>query len=372
MKALSIAGAVLACTLAVNARASRVYFGTSNSKGIYVAELDASTGTLSKLRLALEIGRPGFLAIHPSGKFLYALSYGGTLGRRGGVAAMKINRDGTLSLINQRATEGEGACHVSIDKTGRCLMAAYYGSGSVASFRILEDGSLSDAISYVAHEGSGEHPKRQTRPYAHSIFANPQNTHAYVCDLGIDKVMIYQLDPAAGSLTPAGYAAVPGGARGPRHMKWNAKGTVAYVLNELDLTLSVFKAMDEGQMQLLKTVSVMPEEADASDMTCAEIRIHPNGKFVYTSNRDLTDQGRDSITVFACYEDGLERLDTVLTPTRVPRNFNIDPSGRWLLVGGQRSHDVAVFRVDPETGRIAFTGTKVPFDGGPICIEFME
>lgn len=367
---LAFASCLLSSACAT-AKDSRVYFGTSESKGVYYADLNSETGELSSPELALEIGRPGFLAIHPNKQFLYSTTHGGALGRSGGVAATKINADGTLTLLNRQATDGRGACHVSIDKTGQCVMLAYYGNGSVASFRILDDGSLSDAKSYFQHEGSGDNPKRQQGPHAHSIFPNPENTHAYAPDLGIDKIMIYKLDPAEGLLSPNGFAEVPGGSRGPRHMKWNAEGTIAYVLNELDLTLSVFKAVEDGQMKLLKTVPVMPKDADKSGMTCAEIRIHPNGRFIYTSNRDKTDLKRDSITVFKCHEDGLDRLDTVYSEVWFPRNFNIDPSGKWLLVGGQRSHNIAIFKIDPKTGLIDFTGAKIPFDGGPICIEFL-
>lgn len=372
MKKTLLATAATATLLSSHSAAEtkRVYFGTSDSKGIYFADLDTQTGGLTTPELAIEIGRPGFLAIHPNKPFIYSVAYGKNLGRQGGVAAMKLNADGTLSLLNMRATEGRGGCHVSLDQTGQCLMVAYYGSGGVASFKVNGDGSLSEAQSYFQHEGSGKHPKRQAGPHAHSISPNPANTHAYVPDLGMDQVVIYKLDPKAGTLSKAGAATVPGGSMGPRHMKFNAAGSIAYVLNELDLSVSVYKAIDGGQLEFIKTVSVLPEGADKTDMTCAEIRIHPNGKFVYASTRDLNETGRDSITVFSRFEDGFKRLATTPAQVWIPRNFNIDPSGKWMLVGGKKSSNIAIFKVDPDTGLIEFTGTKVPFDGGPICIEF--
>jgi len=342
--------------------AERVYIGTSNSKGIYVSELNAMTGELLPPRLAIETKNAGFVAIHPSGKYLYSTA----------PAAFCIQPDGSLLELNRSGSDGKGPCHVSLDQTGKCLMVAYYGSGSVASFRIGDDGSISESVSFHQHEGSGEHPDRQKGPHAHSIFPNPANTYAYAPDLGIDKVMIYKLQPEAGKLTQAGFAEVPGGSMGPRHMKWNADGTVAYVLNELDLSVSIFKAGKNGNLEFLKSVSVLPDKADKSEMTCAEIRIHPNGKFIYTSNRDLTQQGRDSITVFSRFEDGFQRLETEYAEVRVPRNFNLDPSGKWMLVGGQKSRDIAIFSVDTETGLIQFTGNKVQFEGGPICFEFLD
>ena len=340
----------------------RVYIGTSKSQGIYFADLDPKTGQLSKPVLAVATKGCGFIAIHPNKKLLYST----------GAASFTINADGTLTHLNTQTTEGGGACHVSIDATGQCAMTAYYGSGSVASFQILEDGSLSEAKSFHKHEGSGEHPKRQTKPHAHSIFTNPDNTYAYAPDLGIDKIMIYKLDPAAGSLTPAGAAVIPGGSMGPRHLKWNEKGTVLYLLNELDLSVSIFKAAANGQLEFVKTASTLPEGFDKSEMTCAEIRIHPNDKFIYASNRDLTEKGRDSISIFSRSEDGFERLETVPAEVWIPRNFNIDPSGEWMLIGGQKSKDIALFNVNPKTGHLTFTGDKVPFEGGPICFEFLK
>jgi 6-phosphogluconolactonase len=364
MKPGHLMSTILTTTLlTATAQAGRVYFGMSNSPGIYVADLDTKTGALSAPQLAAETKGCGFIALHPNKPFLYST----------GIAAFRINDDGTLTGLNRQTTDGRGPCHVSVDASGRMVMAAYYGSGGAASFQIQKDGSLSEAVSYFQHKGSGAHPKRQKGPHAHSIFPNPGNTHAYVPDLGLDQVVIYKMKPGKGKLTAAGAAKVPGGSMGPRHMKWNADGSIAYLLNELDLSVSLFKpGKEEGSLEFIKTVSTLPEGADKSEITCAEIRIHPNGKFIYASNRDLTEQGRDSISVFTRFEDGFQRLETTPAQVWIPRNFNIDASGKWMLVGGQKSHDVAIFKVDPESGLFKFTGNKVPFDGGPICIEFLQ
>jgi 6-phosphogluconolactonase len=359
--------------LTMSTQATTVYFGTSDSQGIYVAQLDSDKGTLSEPRLAIEIERPGFLTIHPDKNLIYTTTTGSGTDKYGGVAALRINKNGTLALLNKQSSKGKNPCHVSLDASGQCLMVANYGSGSVASFRILEDGSLSESVSFHQHEGSGTHPKRQQAPHAHSIFPNPESTHAYAPDLGIDKVMIYTLDPTSGTLENPSFAEVPGESMGPRHMKWTADGNIAYVLNELDLSISVFKPGKEaGSLEFIKTHTTLPGEMDKEGMTCAEIRIHPNRNYIYASNRDLNNKGRDSISIFTSFEKGFRHVATVPAEVWIPRNFNIDPTGKWLLVGGQKSHDIALFEIDPETGLLSFTGTKIPFEGGPICIEFMD
>jgi 6-phosphogluconolactonase len=361
--------ATLLVSLTANAHATRTYFGTWEAKGIYTAELDVEKGTLTEPKLAIELLNPGFVAIHPNGKYLYSVSFDDRRDN-GDVAAMAIQADGSLSLINKHSAEGIAPCHISIDPSGQCLMVANYNTGNVASFRIHEDGSLSEAKSIHQHEGSGVHP-RQKGPHAHSIFPNPAGTFAYSPDLGIDKVMIYALDAKAGTLTPAGEAKIPGEAMGPRHMKWAADGKTAYVLNELDMSISIFKPGQKAEsMGHVKTVSVLAEDGDKERMSCAEIRIHPNGKFIYASNRDLEQRGRDSISVFSRFEDGMDLLETVPVGVSVPRNFNLDPSGQWLIAGGQKSHDLAILKINPKTGRLTKTGEPIPFPGAPICIEF--
>jgi 6-phosphogluconolactonase len=362
----------LSVSVSVQAQTSRFYFGTSQSKGIYFADLDAEKGTLSEPKLAIALGKPGFIAFHPGRPFLYATSDGIGDGKNDAVAAMRINPDGTLALIAKQSTGGRGSVHVSVDATGQTLLAANYGSGSVASFRILDDGSLTEARSIHQHVGKGAHRDRQKGPHAHAILPNPENTFAYAPDLGIDKVMIYGLDPAAGTLVEAGSTAVPGKAMGPRHMTWSADGRYAYVLNELDVSLSVFKAGEEpGSLEFIETVSILPNVGDKENMTGAEVCIRPDGRFVYASIRDLAGKDRDVISVITRFEDGFRYLATVFGQVSIPRNFNIDPTGNWMLVGGQKSHDLALFKIDPHTGIPTFSGTKIPFDGGPICIEPM-
>ncbi|MFC0019112.1 lactonase family protein [Roseibacillus persicicus] len=355
----------------------RVYLACG-SAGVRMAEFDSASGTLSSPVEAISLQNSGFLAMHPEKPVLYStcnLDEGTKW--RGGVAALQILEGGTLEVLNQVSTQGNGSCHVSIDATGNVAFAANYGSGSVASFQVKEDGSLSEAVSAIAHPGSSVHPQRQKEAHAHYFAAGPHNQFAYVPDLGLDKVLIYRFEPETAALTAAGAGLTEAGA-GPRHMKFSLDGKFAYVLNELNLTVTTFKHEKEsGGLTALGTVSTMPEEAEKEKMSCAEIRVHPNGKFVYTSQRDLRTNpegsplGRNSISVYRVTREGtLQRVQTISAGVRIPRNFNFDPSGKWILAGGQASKDIQVFEVDEKTGKLSPHGEPVSCPGGPICFLF--
>ncbi len=364
----------VACLVAMplQAQTVRFYIGTSEGEGIVMADLDTTTGALGPPTLAIELKKPGFLAVHPSKPLLYTTTDGPGDAKDGGVAALRVNSDGSLTLLNRVSSQGRGPVYLSLDATGQTLMVANYGSGSVASFQILEDGSVSEARSVHQHRGQGTDPARQKGPHAHAILPNPSNSFAYAPDLGIDKVMIYALEPAAGTLTPAGSTVIPGAAMGPRHLKWSDDGALAYVINELDLSISVFRPGETpGSMDFITTVSMLPAGAGQTGLTAAEVRIHPNGRFVYASIRDGTAQQRDAISVFRVTGHGLERLKTVPAEVSIPRTFAIDPTGQWLLIGGQKSRDVAVFKIDAETGSPDFQETKILSDVGIISIEVM-
>lgn len=366
--------ALLFFTATLKAEHTRVYFGTSNSRGIYTSELDSESGSLAPLTLAAKIGSPGFIAIHPNQQFLYATTSGFETPNNAGVAAFKIQADGTLELINKLPSGGSGACHLSIDPTGQSLVVVHYSSGSTASFQILPDGALAATESLHAHSGSGEHPKRQNKPHPHSAFIHPYNQFVYVPDLGIDQIIIYQLSPELGTLTPIGSADVPGGSQGPRHMKFSPDGTHAYVLNELSLTVATYAVdLATGELLYLDSQSVFTDSKTPDQMTCAEIRLHPNGRFVYTSARDLNETDRDTLSTFQRASDGtLELIDNTPANVSIPRNFNIDPTGRWLIAGGQNSSTLTIFSINPDTGELNLKQSDIPFDGGPICIEFIK
>lgn len=357
------------------AQAARlVYFGTSQSEGIYTAEFDSEKGSLAPIRLAVEIASPGFLATHPNKQNLYSTTAGFEKPNTGAVAAFRIHEDGSLSLLNKQPTLGRSACHLSIDTTGKTLIAANYSSGSVSAFPIRIDGTLAPAFSTHQHIGSALDPKRQKEPHPHSVFIHPNNRHVYVPDLGIDKVMIYELDPAHAKLTLSGFADVPGGSQGPRHMKLSSDGKFAYVLNELSLSIASYSVnLKNGDLEYIDTQSVFTNGIAPKGMSCAEIRIHPSEQWIYASIRDLNGQGRDALSTFQRATDGSIKL-IANTPAAVyfPRNFNIDPSGKWLIVGGQRSSTLAIFSINQDSGALTLKSAEIPFNGQPTCVEFLQ
>lgn len=354
-----------------------VYYGTytgpkTGSKGIYVSKFNATTGELGKPELAGETGSPSFLAIHPSRKFLYSVGEMAVPGQKGGgVTAFSIELpSGKLTKINQVSSVTSGPCHINLDATGKMAIVANYGGGSCASYKIEDSGALDGPASHHQHTGSSVNPKRQKEPHAHSVNISPDNRFAFVCDLGTDKVNIYAIDPSSGRMTPhePAFAKVPAGG-GPRHLAFHPNGKFVFVNNEITLTETVF-AYDAGKGALteIETVSTIPEaDRIQSGLSTAETRVHPNGKFVYVSNR-----GHDTISVFECdaVTGRLKLIQNANCEGKTPRNFNLHPTGKWCIVAHQGSNSVALFRVDGETGRLSFTGTKGEV-GAPCCVRFL-
>jgi 6-phosphogluconolactonase len=353
-----------------------VYIGTytgAKSQGIYVSRLDAASGALSPPELAAETRSPSFLAVHPRGGFLYSVNEVNTSGGNpgGSVSAFAIDRTtGRLTPLNQESSGGAGPAHLIVDKSGAAVLVANYGGGSVAAVPIDADGRLKPPSAFIQHSGSSVNPQRQKGPHAHSINVAPNNRFAYVADLGLDKILIYRFDAKRGSLTPNDppFAAVQPGA-GPRHFAFHPKGKFAYVINEMDLTVTAFSHdAKRGGLTVLQSVSTLPEGLPkVSSYSTAEVQVHPSGRFLYGSNR-----GHDSITVFAI--DGksgkLTYVQNEPTQGSTPRGFGIDPSGTYLLAGNQRSDSVVVFRIDQQTGRLTPTGHKIEV-GSPVCVKFV-
>ena len=373
-----LVSALFACLLGlsspVSAKPYTVWLGTFGrgaEQGIHRATLDPETGKLSPPAKAADLSGAGFLAIAPDGKHFYATTDAKDADgkRTGGVAALRRKEDGALEVMNVQPTGG-GVCHVSVHPSGKCLFAANYGGGSVVSFPIKEDGSLGPRASFIQNEGKGPNASRQEGPHAHSITTLPGGRFAAAPDLGIDKVMIYEINTATAALTPHNFAATRPGS-GPRHLAVAPDGKTVFVVGELDQSVSTFTwDAEKGALTTASVAEGRPAGWEAKDLTSAEVRVRPDARFVYSSTRDLSDQRRDFLTVFRLGQGG------VLTPIQhqkavvgFPRNFNITPDGRWIVAGGERSNTLQVFSVEAATGQLAPVGEPVACPS-PVCVVF--
>lgn len=338
------------------------YIGTytkDKSKGIYVYRFQAGDGKLTPLGLAAETPSPSFLAVHPSRRFLYAVNEE----RGGAVSAFAVDfRTGKLTFLNTVSSRGGGPCYVAVDKSGKNVLVANYGGGSVAVLPIGEDGKLSEASAFVQHAAP------PARPHAHSINLSPDNRFAIAADLGLDQVLVYRFDPVKGSLAahdPPFTKVLKGS--GPRHFAFHPNGKFGYVINELGNTVIVF-AWDAGSgvLKEVQSLSTLPKDFTGKSYT-AEVQVHPSGRFVYGSNR-----GHDSIAAFAvdAAKGTLTAIEQVSTQGKFPRNFTIDPTGRYLFAANQNTDNIVVFRIDQKTGRLAPTG-QVLEHGAPVCVKFV-
>ncbi len=357
----------------------RIYVGTytrslphvdAKSEGIYLISMDPATGALSHVSKTIGVDNPSFVTLHPNGRYLYAVNEVGDFAGRdsGGVSAFAIDAEsGALTFLNQEPTDGAAPCHLTVDATGRYVLCANYTGGSVSMHPINPDGSLGQMSDFVQHVGHSVNPQRQQEPHAHSFTIDKSNRYAYACDLGKDQVVIYQLDLENGKLAAnePPYAETHKGA-GPRHFDFHPSGTIAYAINELDSTITVFRYTDvTGALDPIQSIATLPEGFDGRSH-CADIHVHPTGKFVYGSNR-----GHDSIAIFTADETTgeLAAVGHEATGGKVPRNFAIDPSGNFLLAANQNSDNVVVFRIDRATGQLTPTGHELTVPT-PVCLKF--
>ncbi len=343
------------------------YIGTytkpGKSEGVYVSKLDTDTGKLGAVELAGKAASPSYVALSPDGKFLYAAVESGS----GAVAAFAVGAGGKLTALNQQPAGGDGTCHVWVDATGRNVLAANYGGGSIACFKTNGDGSLGARSAFVQFEGTGPDKARQEKPHGHAIYTDSTNFFAYACDLGTDNVWTFKFDAEKGALTPADPASakVPPGA-GPRHLAIHPNGKFAYANNEMGLSVTAFSRNTmSGALISMQTLPTLPEGTPKAGVSTAEIFCHPNGKWLYASNR-----GHDSIVVYSIAADGkLTWIETAPATVKVPRGFGIDPTGKWLIAAGQGDDKIAVLKIDPATGKLTPNGSTAEV-GAPVCILF--
>jgi 6-phosphogluconolactonase len=351
-----------------------LYVGTytaRGSKGIYDYHYDAATGEIGSQELAAETSNPSFVAVSPNHHFLYAVNedhdYQGT--SSGVVSAFSLDqKTGKLTLLNQLASRGADPCHISLDHTGKFVLVANYTGGNLTVFPILADGRLGEASDFIQHKGTGPNHERQEAAHAHWIDLSPDNRFALNADLGLDEVFVYHFDSAKGKLSPDDppFAKLAAGA-GPRHVAFHPDGKFVYVISELNSTVTTFSYdAQAGALHELQAVSTLPKDFTGENST-AEIVVHPNGKFLYASNR-----GHDSLAVFAIDpEKGtLTFVEHVPVKGKTPRNFEIDPTGTRLFVANQETDNIVVFDLDPKTGKLKATGQELKV-AAPVCIRFV-
>jgi 6-phosphogluconolactonase len=353
-----------------------IRFGTGKilegkGQGIYVFALDVSSGAMAQCGLVRGVPNPSYIAFAPSRRYLYCVNelkeFEGA--PSGAASAFSLDPDtGELTFLNTKASHGTDPCHLTVDETGRYVLVANFMSGSVCVLPIQADGSLGDAVDVIQHQGSSVDSIRQSGPHAHAVTLDQAGRYAFVPDLGLDKVVAYSFDADRGKLSPADepYVQVTPGA-GPRQLTIHPGGEYAYLINELNSTVTAFRYdTGKGTFRELQTVSTLPEGFQGAS-TCAEVQVSPSGKFLYGSNR-----GHDSIVAYA-----IDQMDGTLTcighfgtQGKTPRHFAVSPDGAFLLVANQDSDSIVTFRLDPVSGKPTATGHRVDVPT-PVCVKVM-
>ena len=350
-----------------------VYIGTytgPESEGIYTFRLDRKSGKLTSVNEPTKTSNPSFVAVHPSGNYLYAVNedkeFGGEEG--GGITAFSIDpTTGGLTEINSQCTHGAHPCHLTIDQSGMTVGVANYTGGSIAAYRIGRKGELSPASTFVQHTGKSVHP-RQEAPHGHSIDVDPFNRFVAVSDLGLDKVLVYKMNARKGKLEAHSSVSTEPGA-GPRHFSFHPTGKFGYGINELNMTANAYAYEGRtGELKLLQTISTLPPgEKQQPGQSTAEMYVHPNGKFLYGSNR-----GHNTIVVYSIDQQTgkLTYVENQSTGGSTPRSFGIVPTGDYLLALNQASSSIVVFKIDSDTGALKPTGEEVPCPT-PVAAAFL-
>jgi 6-phosphogluconolactonase len=346
-----------------------LFIGTytrESSKGIYALQLDATSGQLTSPTVAAETKSPSYLTLSPDRRFLYAVSESDAMAA---AFAIELDRTRLTPLAASQSAGGKAPCHLAVDQSGRALLVANYHTGVVASLPINPDGTLQPPATVIQHTGSSANPDRQSSPHVHSVTLSPDNRHVLACDLGLDKIFTYRLDPARATLTagePPFTAAAPGS--GPRHFAFAPDGRHAFVITEMGGTLTAYRFEPRnGALTALDTQSTLAPGWRGENSSAA-VRVHPNGRFVYGSNR-----GPDTIAVFAfdAVSGRLTWIESVPSGGKGPRDFSLSPDGRWLVAAHQNTGNITVFRVDPVTGRLSATPHTTELSM-PVCVLFAD
>ena len=334
-------------------------------KGLYVFNFNSRNGELEYLSQNDVGPNPSYFCFSQKNNLFYILNevmqFNGQFG--GGLTTMKYdNKENSFEKLNEMLIPYAGPCYISMSADSGYLFIANYPNGSVAVVRLDSKGIpevITDTILYVKEEPD--------RSHAHMILNDPAGKLVYVTDLGLDRIVAYGFDVTTGKLNQAinGITTLPQKS-GPRHFAFNLRGTKLYVINELGSFISVFDVNDKNGLILSQELSTIAEDYEL-DNYCADIHLGNNGKYIYGSNR-----GENTIVTFKNEENGqLTFAGRTSCGGNWPRNFVIDPSGKFLIVGNQKSNYISVFRIDKKTGlpSIALDSVRVKM---PACLKFFN
>jgi len=342
-------------------------FAPGDKGAIHAFKLNPKTGELKLVKRTTDMEHPFFLAVSPDNKYLYSIHAPGKFGGKENeyVAAYELEgRTGKLKLLNRQSSQGTASCYLDIDKAGKAVVVANYSTGSVASLPVKKDGSLGEAATFSQHTGSSVSPKRQKEPHAHCSVISPDQKFVFAADLGLDKIMSYQLDSQTAKLTPSPQPfvrTIPGA--GPRHLTFHPNGKQLYVINELKNSVTEFDYdPTTGTLIEQETISTLPEDFEGTSY-CADLKITPDGRFLYGTNR-----GHDSIAAYRIDDDGkLSLLEIEPSLGKGPQNLATTADGRFLICANMPGNNVIVFQIDDQSGKLTPLGDPIEIPS-PSCI----
>lgn len=333
----------------------------ARGEGISAYRIDPATGRWARVQALSREVNPGYLAVDPRRPVLYAVH-----SEANQVSAFTINdTTGELTLINRQSCGGDNPVHLAIDASGRFLVVANYASGNVVALQVDADGSLGRRTADVALKGEpGPHRTEQAVPHPHQCPFDPSGRIVVVPDKGLDRLFAFRLDPATGALAPANPPSVKTRAgAGPRHVGFHPRLPFAYVINELDSTVGVYRFRESGALEPLQIVPSIPASY-TGDNTGAAVAVAPSGRFVYVSNR-----GHDSVGIFRVDEPSglLSAVAWEATKGPTPRFIGLDPAGARLYAANQAGDTIVEFDVNDVSGLLAATG-RIMVAGTPVCV----
>ncbi|HEY6062357.1 MAG TPA: lactonase family protein [Chitinophagaceae bacterium] len=345
-------------------------YDSPKSEGIYVYKFNSTNGSVKEVS-HIKTPNPSFLAISGDQKFVYAVNEtADSSGRGGGVTSFSFNKKtGALTQLSRQSSEGNNPCYISVDKTGKWVIAGNYSSGNFSILPVSVKGILGKAKQVVQHKGSGPDTSRQKSPHVHAVFLKKNNYDLYVPDLGIDKIMTYRFDDKTGKVysSGAGYVSTGPGS-GPRHIDIHPNGRYVYLVEELSGSIAVFRDFGNAGLHEIQNLSALPLTYKGPAGS-ADIHVSPDGRFLYSSNRGFS----NSIAIFSidAKTGMIELISHQYTLGEKPRNFNFDPSGKFLLVGNQDSNEIVIFKRNVKTGLLTNSGKRIAV-GNPVCLKWMK